>query len=141
MAYHPVDRHVGARLRLLRLQRGLSQKDIADGLKLTFQQVQKYENGANRISASKLFEIAALIGVPVSDFFAGLDEKATERTTSGVPSPLDYEILALLSRVESTPIKRQVRALLRELSAEADAPEVGGSPNHPARGGGANLVS
>ena len=125
MAYHPVDRHVGARLRLLRLQRGLSQKDIAEGLGLTFQQVQKYENGANRVSASKLFEIAALIGVPVSDFFVGLEGEAPKSKESGVPSSIDYEILALLSRVESAPIKRQVRALLRELSWDSGSAEAG----------------
>ena len=126
MAYHPVDRHVGTRLRLLRLQRGLSQKDIAEGLGLTFQQVQKYENGANRISASKLFEIAAVLDVSIADFFVGLDrsEKPVSADTA-VLSALDYEILALLSRVEDGRIKRQVRALLRELSWSGHSAEAG----------------
>ena len=126
MAYHPVDRHVGARLRLLRLQRGLSQKDIAEGLGLTFQQVQKYENGANRISASKLFEIAAVLDVSIADFFAGLDRSEKPgREDTAVLSALDYEILALLSRVEDGRIKRQVRALLRELSWSGHSADAG----------------
>ena len=126
MAYHPVDRHVGTRLRLLRLQHGLSQKDIAEGLGLTFQQVQKYENGANRISASKLFEIAALMDISIAEFFVGLDRSDKPvRPDAAALSALDYEILALLSRVEDGRIKRQVRALLRELSWGGDSPEAG----------------
>lgn len=67
-----VDVHVGLRVRLRRKQLGLSQERLADGLGLTFQQVQKYERGANRISASKLFEISRLLEVPVAYFFEGM---------------------------------------------------------------------
>jgi transcriptional regulator with XRE-family HTH domain len=69
----PVDRHVGQRLRLRRQILDVSQMDLARRLGITFQQVQKYEKGANRISASRLVEIAAALEVPVTYFFDGLD--------------------------------------------------------------------
>ena len=70
---HPVDIHVGGRIRAIRKAAGLSQEKLADHLGISFQQVQKYERGTNRISASKLFEAAGLLGVEISDFFAGLN--------------------------------------------------------------------
>ncbi len=69
---NPVDLHVGARIRLRRRMQGVSQEKLADALGLTFQQVQKYERGANRVSASKLYEIAAALRAPVAYFFDGL---------------------------------------------------------------------
>jgi transcriptional regulator with XRE-family HTH domain len=63
------DRHVGTRLRLRRLIIGMSQEKLADGLGVTFQQVQKYERGINRISASRLSRAASLLGVPIGYFF------------------------------------------------------------------------
>lgn len=73
-APHFIDVHVGARVRLRRRQMGIAQQQLADALALTFQQVQKYENGANRISASKLYQIARKLEVPVAYFFEGLPE-------------------------------------------------------------------
>ena len=73
-----VDRHVGARIRSLRKQLGISQQQLAEQLGLTFQQIQKYERGTNRVSASKLYETAGILRVPVSYFFEGLEELATE---------------------------------------------------------------
>jgi transcriptional regulator with XRE-family HTH domain len=69
---HPVDVHVGARLRQLRKAAGMSQQMLGERLGLTFQQVQKYERGTNRVSASKLHEAAQILGVAISDFFEGL---------------------------------------------------------------------
>src|SRR3954464_8804994 len=69
---NPVDMHVGGRVRMRRKLLGVSQEQLADSLGLTFQQVQKYERGANRVSASKLYEIAKTLQVPVSFFFDGL---------------------------------------------------------------------
>ena len=69
---HPVDRHVGQAVRLRRKLRGVSQQALAERLGITFQQVQKYETGANRISASTLHGIAQVLEVPVSAFFDGL---------------------------------------------------------------------
>jgi transcriptional regulator with XRE-family HTH domain len=76
-APNPVDVHVGRRVRLRRRELGVSQAWLADRLGLTFQQIQKYERGANRISASKLYAIAKLLEVPITYFFEGLDDPAT----------------------------------------------------------------
>jgi transcriptional regulator with XRE-family HTH domain len=69
---HPVDRHVGRRVCEKRISLGYNQSDLARALGLTFQQVQKYEKGANRISASKLWDIARFFKVDVAYFFQGL---------------------------------------------------------------------
>jgi len=66
---NPIDVHVGGRVRLRRMLVGLSQEKLGEQLGLTFQQVQKYEKGSNRISASRLYEIAQILGVPVQFFF------------------------------------------------------------------------
>ena len=68
---NPIDRHVGARVRMRRLMVGLSQSKLADALDVTFQQVQKYEKGANRIGASRLQQLARVLEVPPSFFFEG----------------------------------------------------------------------
>ena len=67
-----VDRVIGERLRAERQRKGLSQSQLAKGVAITFQQIQKYEKGLNRISASRLLEIARFLGVPISVFFKGL---------------------------------------------------------------------
>ena len=77
---NPVDRHVGARVRMRRLMMSMSQTDLGNKLGLTFQQVQKYEKGTNRIGASRLQHIAESLSVPVSFFFDGAvgELKSTE---------------------------------------------------------------
>ena len=91
---HPVDRLVGRRVRLLRKCQGMSQTELANAIGLTFQQVQKYEKGTNRISASKLFEIAQALNVEVAALFAdatasnaGADSEAED---SVVPSRHEF---------------------------------------------------
>ena len=69
---NPIDKHVGSRVRMRRLMLGMSQGKLADGIGLTFQQVQKYEKGANRIGASRLQHLASILQVPVPFFFEGL---------------------------------------------------------------------
>ena len=87
---HPVDLHVGRKIRIQRKTLGVSQSALAETLGLTFQQVQKYERGSNRVSASKLFEIANTLQVGISYFFEGL-----EQTTAGVVSIQDETSLIL----------------------------------------------
>ena len=72
---HPVDIHVGDRLRARRTILGLTQDGLAEAVGLTFQQIQKYERGSNRIGASRLYQLARLLGVSVDYFFEGLDGK------------------------------------------------------------------
>lgn len=92
---HPIDVHVGARVRMRRKLLGFSQEKLADQLGLTFQQVQKYERGANRVSASKLYEIGQALDAPVSYFFEGLDQaEAPEEPAAiseffGAPGAMD----------------------------------------------------
>ncbi len=69
MAGHPVDKHVGNRLRQLRALRGITQTALADQIGVTFQQIQKYEKGADRISASRLWGISRVLDVPIASFF------------------------------------------------------------------------
>lgn len=71
---HAIDAHVGERVRLRRTLMGLSQEALGDELNLSFQQVQKYERGTNRISASRLYEISRILDVPISYFFEGVSE-------------------------------------------------------------------
>ena len=72
MARHPVDVHVAARLRQRRILLGMSQAALGNAVGITFQQVQKYEGGGNRISSSRLFEFAKILNVPVPHFFKGM---------------------------------------------------------------------
>src|SRR5512145_2081507 len=72
---NPVDRHVGLRIRMRRKELGVSQERLAEAVGITFQQVQKYERGANRVSASKLWEIAAALKTPVAYFYDGLGDQ------------------------------------------------------------------
>lgn len=73
---NPIDRHVGLRIRLRRKELGVSQEKLADQIGLTFQQVQKYERGSNRISASRLFELSRILCVPISYFYEGAEAVA-----------------------------------------------------------------
>src|SRR5262249_17263045 len=88
----PIDIDVAKRVRALRLQRGLRRNELSDALGVTFQQVQKYERGANRISAGRLFRIAKVLDVPVAFFYGAADELRNE--ADGHPlMPADFDFL------------------------------------------------
>jgi transcriptional regulator with XRE-family HTH domain len=78
------DVEIGRKIRALRLERGLSQSGLADGIGLTFQQVQKYEKGANRVSAGRLQQISDLLNVPVTFFYSGMGVRA--KKSEGSPA-------------------------------------------------------
>jgi transcriptional regulator with XRE-family HTH domain len=82
-APNPVDKHVGSRVRMRRIMLGMSQSKLAEGLGLTFQQVQKYEKGANRIGASRLQHLASILQVPVPFFFDGLPTAEDSKSHAG----------------------------------------------------------
>jgi transcriptional regulator with XRE-family HTH domain len=84
-----VDQHVGARVRAARLEAGKSQTEVAESLGLTFQQVQKYEKGTNRISAGKLHELSRLFDTPVQFFFDGMAGAVSRRGNSKGAATLD----------------------------------------------------
>jgi len=123
----PVDKHVGSRVRMRRMLVGVSQVKLGKALGLTFQQVQKYEQGSNRISASRLQQIANMLGVQVSFFFDGAP-------TSEVPDPgfadavattAVYEFLATsegvhlakaFAQIESSRVRRRIIDLVESLA-------------------------
>jgi len=89
-APNPVDKHVGSRVRMRRMMLGMSQEKLGNSLDLTFQQVQKYEKGTNRIGASRLQQISHILQVPVSFFFEGAPAVSATGRTEGMseaPSP------------------------------------------------------
>jgi transcriptional regulator with XRE-family HTH domain len=108
----PTDKHVGNRVRIRRLMLGVSQTKLADALGITFQQVQKYEKGANRISASKLQHISRFLQAPIPFFFEGLpgaSDKPAKNDDTIVPSDIFQSLASTegLSLVKSfTRIKR-----------------------------------
>jgi transcriptional regulator with XRE-family HTH domain len=75
---HPVDVHVGKRIRHRRWMVGMTQQQLADSVGIKFQQIQKYETGMNRVSASRLWDIARTLSVPISFFFEGLGSDSAE---------------------------------------------------------------
>ena len=92
---NPIDKHVGSRVRMRRLMLGMSQGKLAGGLGLTFQQVQKYEKGANRIGASRLQHLANILQVPIPFFFEGLPPSQDSKSLVENTSPSDvFEFLA-----------------------------------------------
>src|ERR1700730_13493079 len=89
-APNPIDRHVGSRVRMRRMMLSMSQEKLGDALGLTFQQVQKYEKGTNRIGASRLQQISLILQVPVSFFFEGAPSVPSATRLEGfteAPSP------------------------------------------------------
>src|SRR5579863_3669198 len=96
----PVDVQVGVRIRTRRLLIGMNQETLAQGLGLTFQQVQKYEGGANRVSASRLSQIADILGVPISYFFSDLEPGG------GAPDAHDLQTRERMQRSETIELIR-----------------------------------
>jgi transcriptional regulator with XRE-family HTH domain len=82
------DVEIGRKIRALRLERGLSQSGLAEGIGLTFQQVQKYEKGANRVSAGRLQQISDLLNVPITFFYAGMGTRA--KKSDALPSGIAF---------------------------------------------------
>ena len=100
---HPVDTHVGNRLRQRRALLGMSQTDLGKAVGLTFQQVQKYERGFNRISSSRLFEFSKVLDVPVAHFFDGADAASSPaKRKPGRPKATDKPIEAELNTKRET---------------------------------------
>lgn len=117
---HPVDVHVGKRIRHRRWLVGMTQQQLAERVGIKFQQIQKYETGANRVSASRLWDIADALDVQVSFFFEGLDSDAAQKEVSNVPADLmgDKEALDLIRSYYAIPEnqRRRLFDLARVLS-------------------------
>ena len=119
---HHVDRHVGALIRAKRKAMGISQSELADALGITFQQIQKYERGANRVSSSKLYEIAQKLNAPLTTFFEGLDTPQAETGPIGdmvrfLDERGSHELMAAFN--DLTPMLRSRLVALARAMAEA----------------------
>lgn len=117
---HPVDVHVGKRVRHRRWLVGMTQQQLAEKVGIKFQQIQKYETGANRISASRLWDISEAMDVPVAFFFEGIDDSAQAGADAQVPADLlgDKEALDLIRSYYAIPEnqRRRLFELARVLS-------------------------
>ena len=124
----PIDVQVGRQVRLYRTVAGLSQTQLADAIGLTFQQVQKYERGSNRISASKLMRVAEVLGVSVSAFFEGIDDG---RPPADEPIMLRREAIELsraYERIASPDLRSGLMELFENLGEQLlKKPRPGGS--------------
>lgn len=121
---HPVDVHVGKRVRHRRWLIGMTQQQLAEQVGIKFQQIQKYETGANRVSASRLWDIADALDVPVSFFFEGLgEEQKKDDSKTMLPADLmgDKEALDLVRSYYAIPEnqRRRLFELARVLSEVA----------------------
>jgi transcriptional regulator with XRE-family HTH domain len=128
---NPVDLHVGGRVRMRRKMLGVSQERLAEALGLTFQQVQKYERGANRISASKLYEIARFLSAPIAYFFEGLgdpaaggaaghDETSEQHVHGFLMTSEGLELAAAFPRIARSRLRRRILDLVRSLADEEE---------------------
>ena len=122
---HPVDVHVGKRVRHRRWMVGMTQQQLAGKVGIKFQQIQKYETGMNRISASRLWDIAEALDVPVSFFFEGYDDAASTGAPEkdGIPADIlaDKEALELIRSYYQIPEgqRRRLFDLARAISEDA----------------------
>ena len=128
-APNPIDTHVGSRVRMRRMMLGMSQSALGDGLGITFQQVQKYEKGTNRMGASRLQHISHILQVPVPFFFEGAPHLPGQSEGNGAaPSPAYVsEFLATsdglaltkaFMRIKKPSVRRRIVALVEEIAGD-----------------------
>src|ERR671939_185358 len=130
---NPIDVRVGARLRLRRAMLGLSQEKLGELIGLTFQQVQKYERGANRIGASRLHDLSRVLDVPVSFFFDDMDPVRAPAIPSGFAEPAaeafdsdplrrreTVELVSAYYRIDDPALRRRLFDLARALAGGAE---------------------
>ena len=113
-----LDHRIGQRVRMRRLEIGMSQQRLAALLEVTFQQVQKYEKGVNRIAASRLFAIAAALDMPVAGFF---DISTSQEGSSSIreeilATPEGAHLAALFASIKSAKVRRRVVELVRAIT-------------------------
>ncbi|GGE43892.1 helix-turn-helix domain-containing protein [Actibacterium pelagium] len=120
---HPVDVHVGKRIRHRRWMVGMTQQQLAERVGIKFQQIQKYETGMNRVSASRLWDISEALEVPVSFFFEGIEHAQNQKEGVSVPADIlsDKEALELVRSYYAIPEnqRRRLFDLARVLSDAA----------------------
>ncbi|MEX0758978.1 MAG: helix-turn-helix transcriptional regulator [Tistlia sp.] len=123
--YHKTDVHIGRKVRERRVALGWSQSDLAERLGISFQQVQKYESGANRISGSRIWDIANVLQTPVSTFFEGLDGQGVSTESTAVVEEertFDRQTLELaraVNRIDDEQVKTQLIRLVKAFAKAA----------------------
>jgi transcriptional regulator with XRE-family HTH domain len=122
---NPIDVHVGKRIRMRRLLLGMNQETLANALGLTFQQVQKYEGGANRVSASRLSAMADILDVPISFFFSDLQSDDTHSTRAErewrerMERPETIELIRLYYAIRDPQVRHQFLELVKSVAASS----------------------
>ena len=117
---NPVDVHVGAKLRLIRNARGMSQSELGKQVGVAFQQIQKYERGDNRVSASMLFMMANALKISIADFFTGLDAEFDPATPVMANKPLNKQTIKLTTafeQIENSAARKQILKLVNTLAS------------------------
>jgi transcriptional regulator with XRE-family HTH domain len=122
---NPIDKHVGSRLRMRRLMLGMSQEKLAEAFGLTFQQVQKYEKGANRMGASRLQQAAQILDVSVPFFFEGApggyklgeDAPSTAYVDEFVSSPEGLRLVKAFMRIARPGVRHRIVNVVQEIAA------------------------
>lgn len=109
---HPVDIHVGRKLKQIRTLRRLSQTDVARKLSLSFQQIQKYEIGSNRVAASRLFELSQILDVPTSYFFEGLHDN----TNNAPRRDPGMDIVTAIAAIKDDSVKTRIVTFIEDVS-------------------------
>lgn len=128
---NPIDVHVGGRIRLRRNMLGMSQEKLGENLGITFQQIQKYEKGTNRVGASRLQAISSILNVPVSFFFedapghegaaaTGLAEDSTTYVVDFLNSAEGIQLNRAFARISEPKVRRKIIDLVKALAQEAD---------------------
>lgn len=126
-AANAIDRRIGQRVRSRRLEIGMSQERLAELLGVTFQQVQKYEKGVNRIAASRLHDISNALDMPVSRFFEGMsparsggvEDSGRDYVEDVLATPEGTQLMALFASIQNPRVRRRVVELVRALAEEA----------------------
>jgi transcriptional regulator with XRE-family HTH domain len=126
---NPVDIHVGSRVRLRRMMLGMSQEKLGEALGITFQQIQKYEKGTNRIGASRLQHIASVLTVPVSFFFedapgtpaeGGMAESSRDYVVDFLSSSEGVQLNKAFVRIKDAKLRRRIIDLVRAAAGEEE---------------------
>ena len=127
---NPIDIHVGSRIRLRRTMLGMRQEKLGEQLGITFQQVQKYEKGTNRVGASRLQNIAAILGVPVAFFFEdapgeaatdGLSEDSSTYVVNFLSSSEGLQLNRAFVKISDPKVRRRIIDLVKAIAADSDA--------------------
>ncbi len=126
---HPVDVLVGRRVRERRTLEGMSQMAVAEKLGLSFQQLQKYERGINRISASRLYELAQLLGVPVSYFYEGMEEgKGAPSQDEVLTKRETLELVRAYYAISNREVRDKIRGLVKATAKLEQSLDAGRKP-------------